>query len=389
MLTLPALKLQQFSQEFFLVNLAAADVDRLVRFEVLGPWGVKQGGRNARKPAAPGRVNWAALEKEVRASDAAYQRPIIRKKIDELTQYYLSCREHGLLPAIPGAVILTSERVPEFAAAGGNPFLGLLQLAEEEGSLRVLDGQHRLLALAALLHDPAIADDDRQAARRLQVPAILFAGLPPDHIVELFVTINAKHTRLNQSHLVSLEGRKLYGDADLARVHDVLRKLNDGASSPLRGEIKMLGVGSGRVPQAGLAQEMKQVLETLGARGDGLADRFRVEMVDFYLAYFKEVTSVFEDAWNGRKYSIRSASALRAFIRVVPDVLDRALASGRDARAEALRLVLAPWRERIGSARFETAGAWRARVGGGGKETVRLLARDLGAALGDAAGGAS
>jgi hypothetical protein len=44
------------------------------------------------------------------------------------------------------------------------------------------------------------------------VPAIIFDRLPEDHVVQMFVTINAKHTRLNASHLVSLSGRQLYRD---------------------------------------------------------------------------------------------------------------------------------------------------------------------------------
>ena len=39
------------------------------------------------------------------------------------------------------------------------------------------------------------------------VPAVIFDRLPEDHVVQMFVTINAKHTRLNSSHLVSLSGR--------------------------------------------------------------------------------------------------------------------------------------------------------------------------------------
>lgn len=39
-LTLPAPKLQQFTQELFLLSLAAADFDRVVRFEALGEAGV-------------------------------------------------------------------------------------------------------------------------------------------------------------------------------------------------------------------------------------------------------------------------------------------------------------------------------------------------------------
>jgi len=382
MLTLPALKIQQFAKEFYLLNLSAGDIERLVRFEVLGDAGMQ--GTKPRK-ARPSGVNWGELEKKVGTSDKAFQRPIIRKKIDELAQYYTSCRESDALPAIPGSVILTTDQAVAFTPAGANPFLGLLQLTEEEGTLRALDGQHRLLALAALLHDPATSDEDRAAARRLQVPAILFAGLSDDQIVEMFVTINAKHTRLNASLLVSLSGRQLYGDARMGKVHDVIRALNNQSSSALAGQIKLLGVGPGRVQQAGLAQEMKQMLDDWERKDASLAARFEAEAKEFFLSYFKEIARVFPQAWDGKKYSIKSTIALRAFIQITPEVLARALAAGGASRAEAIRTVLAPWADRIGSARFETAVAWRAKIAGGGKETTRLLARELCAALGGTA----
>ena len=93
--------------------------------------------------------------------------------------------------------------------------------------------------------------------------------------------------------------------------------------------------------------------------------------------YFKQVAVVFGAAWNGRKYSIKSATALRAFIRVSPDVvrrLDQDHADRSDFRA--IGRVIAPWGRRIGDQRFETEGAWK-RSG----TTVESLARELKLAL--------
>ena len=78
------------------------------------------------------------------------------------------------------------------------------------------------------------------------MPAIIFDQLPEDHVVQMFVTINAKHTRLNPSHLVSLSGRQLYRDENLAAAHDVVRALNERDDSPLYKNIKLLGVGQGQ-----------------------------------------------------------------------------------------------------------------------------------------------
>ena len=382
MLTLPALKVRQFDQEFYLLNLSAADVERLVRFEVLGDAGL-EGKRPTRRGTRGSLVNWAEIETQVQTSDKAYQRPILRKKVDELAQHYLQCRDDAGVPAIPGAVLLTTEEPVEFVPQGTNPFVGLVQLSEGEGTLRVLDGQHRLLALAALFGSAELSDAQRAGIRMLQVPAILFAGLASPAVVEMFVTVNSKHTRLNPSLLFSLRGRQLYADPLDARIHDVIRKLNEGAGSPLHGHIKLLGVGPGKVAQASLAMELRAALKTISAdhAEAGWVDDFVAHLDRFYDVYFKEVARAFAGVWESKTHSVRSAIALRAFLRVSAEVAPRVYAVGGDPRVS-LHSMISPWAERVGGARFETAGAWRAKIAGGGKETTRMLARELSAALG-------
>ena len=93
--------------------------------------------------------------------------------------------------------------------------------------------------------------------------------------------------------------------------------------------------------------------------------------------YFKQIALVFNGAWNGRKYSIRTAAALRAFVRVAPDVirrLDQEHAEHSDFRA--IGRVIAPWGRRIGDLRFETEGAWKR-----GATTVESLTKELKLAL--------
>ena len=194
-----------------------------------------RGGNKAKPGAAPSKVNWDLLERRIASSEKAYQRQIIRRKIDELVQYYEQCRQARDLPSIPGAVIISCDEKLSFQASGDDPRVGILKVPEREGILRAIDGQHRLLALHA--------DIDRFQGEDFSVPAIIFDRLPEDHVVQMFVTINAKHTRLNASHLVSLSGRQLYRDEALATAHDVVRALNDREDSPLYDEIKLLGVG--------------------------------------------------------------------------------------------------------------------------------------------------
>jgi DGQHR domain-containing protein len=270
MIAVPAMRISQFGLDFYQVSLSAADVEKLVRFETLG---YSNGSAvPKRRKGRSQSVNWELLEKRIASSEQAYQRPIIARKIAELVEYYSICREHQNMPAVPGAVIIASDYPLEFEPARGGA-VGLLQIPEAEGCLRAIDGQHRLLALQQFTQANGPVD--------FQVPAIVFDRLGPEQVVEMFVTINAKHTRLKSSHLVSLEGRKLYRDEALALAHDVVRFLNQRADSPLCGEIRMLGVGPGRVSQSPLAEEIKAIVKNVETFGGGRFCLWQVVLAPF------------------------------------------------------------------------------------------------------------
>src|SRR5215813_7339437 len=91
MITVPAHRVKQFGVEFFQASFSAKDIDRLVKFEVLGYTGSSQQPA-PRRTATRARVNWEMLEKRIGESESAYQRPVIRRKIDELVAYYRDCK---------------------------------------------------------------------------------------------------------------------------------------------------------------------------------------------------------------------------------------------------------------------------------------------------------
>jgi len=368
MITVPAHKVKQFGVEFYQTSFTSGDIQKLVKFEVLSYTSIEEGEKR-KKTAKTSAINWELLEKRIGQSEAAFQRPMIRKKIRELVQYYNDCREAQNLPAIPGAVIMITERRLNFTSVGRNPSLGLLEIPEEPGILRCLDGQHRLLALSA----------ESEGDFDIDVPAVLFDTLDPRQTVELFVTINAKHTRLNPSHLISLAGRRLYADPHQALAHDTIRKLNEDEGSPLKGEIKILGVGKGHVSQASLADEMVDLFGTIEKiGGKDRSKELEQNGVRFFLNYFKAIEAAFPKAWSGRKYSIKTGAALRAFIRVSPDVMARARELKNDAfDFFGIREAIRPWGEKIGDGRFETEGEWRRKLAGGTRGTVDLLSREL------------
>ena len=368
MITIPGHKVRQFGVEFYQTSFTSADIQKLVKFEVLN-YPTTEKREERRKIVKTSAVNWEMLERRIAQSEAAFQRPMIRKKIRELVQYYSECREAQNLPAIPGAVIMIAEKKLDFSPIGKNPNLGMLQIPEEPGILRCLDGQHRLLALSA----------QPEGDMEIDVPAVLFDALDPRQTVELFVTINAKHTRLNPSHLISLAGRRLYTNPHQALAHDIIRRLNEEEGSPLHGEIKILGVGKGRVSQASLADEMVDLfgsIEKIG--GKDRYKEFEENGERFFRNYFKAILTLFPKAWAGRKYSIKTGAALRAFIRVTPDVMARSKELKNDPFDYfGIREALKPWGERMGEERFETDGEWKRKLAGGTRGTVELLTREL------------
>src|SRR5438045_3148293 len=176
MINVAAIRMQQFGVQFYQASLTASDIDKLVRFEVLNYGDNAQPAVRGSKPRpgmpAPSKVNWDLLERRIASSEKAYQRQIIRRKIDELVQYYEQCRQARDLPSIPGAVIISCDEKLSFSPSSEDGRVGTLKVPEREGILRAIDGQHRLLALHA--------DIERFAGEESTGPPSLFEPVPED-----------------------------------------------------------------------------------------------------------------------------------------------------------------------------------------------------------------
>ena len=140
MINVAAIRMQQFGVQFYQASLSASDIDKLVRFEVLnyGESG-QQPVRGGKKRASP-KVNWDLLERRIASSEKAYQRQIIRRKIDELVDYYEQCRQARDLPSIAGAVIISCDEKLSFEPVEPGSWIGRLKVPEREGILRAIDG---------------------------------------------------------------------------------------------------------------------------------------------------------------------------------------------------------------------------------------------------------
>ena len=145
----------------------------------------------------------------------------------------------------------------------------------------------------------------------------------------------------------------------------------------------MLGTGRGRVSQAPLAEEIVDLLETVEKLGGGARiQELRQHAKRFFLNYMKALSTTFPAAWAGRKYSIKTGAALRAFIRTAPDVMARAKELKREPfDLNGIREAIKPWGERLRDRRFETEGEWKLKLAGGTRGTVEVLTRELRDAL--------
>src|SRR6187431_2780275 len=127
MISVAALRMQQFGVQFYQASLTAKDIDKLVRFEVLN-YGEPTGKQGVRGSARQSKVHWDLLERRIASSEKAYQRQIIRKKIDELVQYYEQCRQARDLPSIAGAVIISCDEPLRFEPIESGSTLGMLKV---------------------------------------------------------------------------------------------------------------------------------------------------------------------------------------------------------------------------------------------------------------------
>src|SRR5579862_1796223 len=132
MINVAAIRMQQFGVQFYQASLTASDIEKLVRFEVLSYGQQAQPAVKGGRRGTPSKVNWDLLERRIASNEKAYQRQIIRRKIDELVQYYEQCRQARDLPSIPGAVIISCDEKLSFEPVESGASVGRLKVPERE-----------------------------------------------------------------------------------------------------------------------------------------------------------------------------------------------------------------------------------------------------------------
>src|SRR5881394_230278 len=250
---------------------------------------------------------------KVERSEKAFQRLLSRRKVREIVNFYESAETQ---PAIPGSVLLFAEEVLKFRPLGNFESMG--DLEDPKSGFLIIDGQHRLAGLHFFgSKNPSLLD-------QIEVPCVIFDGKTGDFAAEMFVIINSTQTRINRSHLVDLLDRISMYDDETRLAAQIVRKLYDEASSPLRYKINRLGGRSKQekwILQAELFNEIKKLVvqnEKLFMKDFRAKAERSFELVADYL---KAVRTVMERVWGANdKYKFTSSVTLKALIRVLADL---------------------------------------------------------------------
>lgn len=372
-----ATRIQQKDSTFYFASLNAREVLDRVRF--VSRFHFEGEDIQAEAPADD---DVGQFISKIERSDAAFQRPLKKRKIRDLVSFYESVSDQ---PAIPGTVLLVTRDTLRFTPREGN--FGVL--SEPGEKFDIIDGQHRLAALH--FFGRRLNEQGKSGIMdNINVPALIFDGKSADHAAEMFVTINATQTRINRSHLVDLLEKVTLARPEEKFAAKLVKLLYEEHRSPLRYRINMLGGRSKQEKWILQSELYNEILKLAGGRDEKRKrapfDRFdlRAERAfPFVASYLRAVEDAFGDTWGKREYQVTSAVALKAYFRILPRVMEDAQVMRRwEERGDAAAIVpkVAPFAELKEDLRTEGFfNRWPAK---GQLERVRLIEKELAKRLG-------
>ncbi|MEX0682353.1 MAG: DGQHR domain-containing protein [Dehalococcoidia bacterium] len=175
---------------------------------------------------------------------SGYQRPVTPSRLRQISEYMRE--EEGMLPTSIVLCIRQPHRA-RFEAAADGAATGVVTI-DGEVPMWIVDGQHRLFGLQR-----ALVKDRAKWLADYSLPVVIVDGIDAYEEMRTFHVINTRHrgvpTDVVDRHLLSMreaegpalierEGEKNYLRGRAAKLTDVL---NDEASSPWRGAIRMPG----------------------------------------------------------------------------------------------------------------------------------------------------
>ena len=318
MINVAAIRMQQFGVQFYQASLTASDIDKLVRFEVLNYGQQNQppvrGAPPARHPLegelGPARAPHRVEREGVPAPDhpaedrrtGAVLRAVPsgpRSAVDSRRRDHLVRREADLRPVGRGRV---EGRHPEGARSARGSCAPSTASTGCWRCTRTSTGSGRGIQRSGDHLRPAARGSRRADVRHHQRQAHAAQRLAPGDAVGT-AAVSGREPGHRARHRPGAERPRRFA---------ALRRHQAARRGP--------GTGGAGAARAG-AEEAVRDRGLRRRRGRPRTSTTRREK--FFVNYFKQIALVFGGAWNGRKYSIKSATALRAFVRVAPDVIRR------------------------------------------------------------------
>ncbi len=294
------------------------------------------------------------------AKGEGYQRPPQQQRVNDLANDLSKKRAD-----LPTAVLLNirDRRVIE-ALEYGDDGAGYLDLSEfwKQGRPRtagayfyVVDGQHRILALARLIENDILGTANWEDFR---IPFVCMLGADEDEEMDQFYTVNSKAKSVRTDLAYELLKHRADNDKDVYQSlierarewqvdgQNIAQRLNDG-SSVWRQRIRFASddKGSTTITSTSMVNSLKAPLNDSSYFKRASID-LRVKILD---AFWKGVAIALPDAFEDpTDYSLQKGLGVAIMHEVLPDVIEIVRTSGGSVTdANDFASVLGPALERL------------------------------------------
>jgi DGQHR domain-containing protein len=270
----------------------------------------------------------AAVMKRAKAAESQEnQRPWSKSKVKEIARFVMGwmrigANTHSVMGLLPNAPIisfsdnLTIEHDPSTDSYYVLFPETIVEFAQYEDSIEVIDGQHRVLAFADDLRDPDFSD-----STRYEMIFSVFQPLGMSEKKEIFMITNEKQTKV-ESNLLRLFKKQLQLLDDDERLFDLVNRLHTEDYSPLKGRVI---IGSDNITKGYKEGQLSKILDKSGiydklARTTGDDEQKMCKGLSIYLQAWESVYQV--SFKNPGKETLTKISGLRYILYLFSDMLD-------------------------------------------------------------------
>ncbi len=257
-----------------------------------------------------------------------YQRRVDENRVKEIKKYIkesILSEKHGQRVAVifPTAMLLASSSFNENELKVGAVY-DKDSVIENGENLYIVDGQHRLFSMKSLYDDLRSGlfrtDDDEYIINYLESYKFncnILLNYDLWEQAQVFADVNFNQKKVSTSLYYSIYGMNYSPDpSDWKRnylfiTHQLVKVLNTHELSPMKGFVRMLGMGKGFISQAFIADNLMKNIKS--PRGIWYVDPYNMSQPPVYrymtielLTYFSAVSKVFKAYWpqNGEQQSI-------------------------------------------------------------------------------------